>query len=141
VATSVNDVRLDLFTQKQRHEESIPPTQAALTQHVKNTAYQVGCVWGQATVKQPNTTSPANWRWIKQAETWHVHWTALSPIATSCQELTQCGCKQDCGTRCKCQKLGLTCTAPCSCSCDENGKLRMYHKPQQKRQDYWKGTR
>ena len=37
---SVNDARRWLFTQKSRLLENIPPTQAALKQHIKHTCYQ-----------------------------------------------------------------------------------------------------
>ena len=38
--------------------------------------------------------------------------------ATSCQELTKCSCKKSCKRRCKCFRIGLSCTALCSCVCD-----------------------
>ena len=39
----VNDARKWLFTQRSRSLESIPPTQAALTQHNKWASYQANC--------------------------------------------------------------------------------------------------
>ena len=52
-ATCANDARLDLFARKQRSFDVIPPTQAALKEHVKRAAYQAGCVWSQAIIRKP----------------------------------------------------------------------------------------
>ncbi len=57
-ATGVDEARLHMFARKQRPYDSIPPTQAALREHAKRTAYQAGVIWGQATahrVKLPKT--------------------------------------------------------------------------------------
>ena len=43
-ATCVNDARLDLFARKQRSYDAIPPTRAALEEHVKRATYQAGVV-------------------------------------------------------------------------------------------------
>ena len=114
----VDDARLDMFARKQRPYEAIPPTRAALLQHVKRAAYQAGCIWGQSTVWQTESQSPANWGWIKKGDMWQIVWTDLPPIAESCQQLTKCGCKTECRGRCKCYKFGLECTALCSCKCE-----------------------
>ncbi|CAH3168150.1 unnamed protein product, partial [Porites evermanni] len=48
--TSVNDARKQLFAQKGRTLDAIPPTRAALVEHAKRAAYQAGHCWGQALV-------------------------------------------------------------------------------------------
>jgi hypothetical protein len=84
-ATDSTDVaRLELFARKQRSYDSILPTQAALIQHIKRAAYQAGYIWGQATICQMETNSPADWGWKKQDDMWQIFWTALLPIAQSC---------------------------------------------------------
>ena len=113
-AATVDEARLDMFARKQRPYESIPPTRAALLQHTRRAAYQAGCVWVQATQCQPEAEDPADWGWQKVGEEWLVFWTANSPIAKTCDQLTKCGCKSGCHGRCKCYKLGLMCTALCS---------------------------
>ena len=68
-------------------------------------AYQSGCVWAQATQCQK--------QWAMQTgdmAEWQVFWTANSPIAKSCEQLTKCGFKSGCRGRCKCYKLGLVCS-------------------------------
>ncbi|KAJ8375399.1 hypothetical protein SKAU_G00059790 [Synaphobranchus kaupii] len=67
-AAGIDDARLDMFARKQKPYEAIPPTRAALIQHAKRAAYQAGCIWGQATVCQMETKSPANWGWTKQGD-------------------------------------------------------------------------
>ena len=48
----VNEARKQLFIQKSRTLETIPPTKAALEQHIKRASYQARC-WSQALVQNP----------------------------------------------------------------------------------------
>ena len=50
---------------KRTNVKKIPPTKAALKQHVKRAVYQVGYVWGQLLITTP---SPTSWRWMKTAD-------------------------------------------------------------------------
>lgn len=113
----VNETRLDLFARKQRAYDSIPPTRAALKEHVKRAAFQAGHIWSQSLVCNPVLPSPGDWGWMNMGGTWVPYWTELTAVAKSCQELTHCGCKMQCSGRCKCFKTGLRCTALCSCTC------------------------
>ena len=61
--TQVNEARQHLFARRSRALENIPPTQAALKQHILRTAYQAGHVCGQSLQKEAILPSPANWRW------------------------------------------------------------------------------
>ena len=45
---AVDDARLELFSRKQRSFEAIPPTRAALVQHIRRAAYQSACIWSRA---------------------------------------------------------------------------------------------
>ena len=94
--TGVDEARLDLFAHKQRPYNSIPPTQAALREHAKRVAYQAGIIWGQATISNPDTSSPAEWGWTQKGETWQICWTTLPPIAASCRELTNRSTPRSC---------------------------------------------
>ena len=86
-ATSVDEARLDLFARKQRPYNSIPPTRAALREHAKRAAYQAGIIWGQATISNPDTRSPAEWGWTQKGETWQICWTTL-PLIPYCSKLS-----------------------------------------------------
>ena len=120
--SSVDEARLDLFARKQRSYDMIPPTQSVLKEHAKRAAYQAGHIWGQCVIRQPELQCPSEWGWSKKGDDWEVVWTTLEPISKSCRELTKCGCKTDCGGRCKCIKNGLCCTLLCSCHCQTSSE-------------------
>ena len=124
-ATGVDEAGLDLFARKQRSYDALPPTRAALMEHVKRAAHQSGIIWGQATVPNPETGSPADWDWNQAGEMWQIDWTTLPSVATCCQELTKCSCKMGCTRRCKCFRSGLSCTALCSCCVSSSDKLSL----------------
>ena len=109
--------RQQLFTRKSRSIDNIPPTEAALMQHLKRAVYQGSHVWGQAFVSSPELPSPSQWGWTKNTEgQWEPLWTTLSEASQSCHELLKCGCIKGCKGLCKCYKAGLKCTALCKCS-------------------------
>jgi len=58
--TEVNTARRKIFAKK-HSVERIPPTFAALIQHVRRTAYQGGHVWGQSLLPRPLLPSPIEW--------------------------------------------------------------------------------
>ncbi|KAG0714105.1 LINE-1 retrotransposable element ORF2 protein [Chionoecetes opilio] len=101
----VNDARKQLFAHKSRALENIPPTQAALQQHIKRASLQGNC-WNQTLVLNPELPIPSDWGWTKEASGWQPLWTTL-PSAKSCHELIHCGCKKGCTGRCKCTKAAL----------------------------------
>ena len=111
----VNDARKWLFTQKSRTLDNIPPTQAALRQHIKRASYQANC-WNKAMIPNPEIPSLSHWGWWKDTTGWQPQWTTLPEASQSCHELIRCGCIKGCITRCKCVKAALKCTLLCSCS-------------------------
>ena len=116
--TSVNDARKQLFAQKGRALDAIPPTGAALVEHVKRTAYQAGHCWGQVLVSSPVLPSPQEWGWTMDDGIWKPVWTTIPDVTKSCQELLKRGCKKGCQGRYSCTKAGLRCTALCTCTDD-----------------------
>ena len=114
-ATDVNKARRKLFPKK-NSVQRIPPTKAALEQHVKRAVYQGGHVWGQAMDPRPALPTPTDWGWRKMEDgSYQPHWTSLPEAAKSCEELVSCGCKKGCKKRCRCKKANLPCTGLCSC--------------------------
>lgn len=113
--TRVNDARKHLFAQKSRGIENIPPTQAALVEHIKRACYQAN-IWNQALILTPQLPCPSKWGWKQGSEGWEPLWTTLPEASVSCAELIRCGCTKGCTGRCKCVKAALKCTALCSCS-------------------------
>ena len=115
----VNDARRVLFSHKGRSMENIPPTRAALEEHLKRTVFQGGHIWGQALFPQPTIPDPYNWGWTRDmSNALTPLWTSLPPASQSCMALLSCGCKQGCRGRCKCTTAGLRCTALCKCAAD-----------------------
>ena len=113
---TVNEARQVLFPQGNKSIENIPPTQAALAQHIKRAAYQAGHVWGQALEPMQELPSPAEWGWQQSPKGWPPKWTMLAEASKACSELISCGCKRACRGLCKCTKANLPCTALCSCA-------------------------
>lgn len=112
----VNEARRQLFTQKGRSIDGLPPTQAALVQHTKRAAYQAGYCWGQMFVAAPELPSAGDWGWKKKdTGGWGIQWTTLPEATQACRELLHCGCKKGCRGHCKCLKASLKCTALCKC--------------------------
>jgi hypothetical protein len=64
--TDVNEARLDLFARKQKLYNGIPPSKAALTEHVKRAVLQAGHTWGQSLNRMMHLQAPNSWGWQKQ---------------------------------------------------------------------------
>jgi hypothetical protein len=61
----VNEARNDLFFYCRSKEklENIPPSRAALLQHVKRAAYPAGFVWSQTLEPNPTLPNPSMWEY------------------------------------------------------------------------------
>ena len=112
----VNHARQSMFSQGTRSIESIPPTQAALEQHVKRAAFQAGHVWGRTLDPIQELPSAADWGWHLSSDGWTPTWSTLPEASEACNELIKCGCKSACRGLCKCTKANLPCTALCTCN-------------------------
>ena len=118
---NINDARKQLFSHKGRQMDGLPPTQAALIEHIKRAAYQAGHTWAQMFVTTPEIPSPSEWGWQEiTGGGWEVKWTSIPEASKVCRELIRCGCKKGCRKHCKCVKAALQCTALCICGgvCD-----------------------
>ena len=111
----VNDARQQLFTKRSRTLENIPPTKAALMNHVMRATFQAGYIWSQSLVRQPLLPNPSQWGWEKQENGWVPVWSNLPAAQQSCYELIHCGCKKACRGLYKCSKANVPCTALCVC--------------------------
>ena len=111
----VNKARKKLFAKKSS-VQNIPPTYAALEQHVKRSALQGGHVWGQALVPEPALPPPTDWGWHRSDDGPYTPlWTTLPEASNTCYELVSCGCKKGYRNRCKYKKASLQCTGLCFC--------------------------
>ncbi len=118
----VNEARKELFCQKNKAMENIPPTQDALLQHTRRVTLQAG-IWTTCDKAQQQIPSPEGWGWTFNEETksWVPVWNDLPIAAKACSELVKCGCKSTngCGSRCSCKKANWRYTRLCSCKCDK----------------------
>ena len=112
----VNALRKDLFPQKVQHMTGLPPTQAALLEHVNRSLFQ-SSIWLQSFQARQNVPSADAFGWRKRNTLWEPVWTPLAEAATGCRQLLKCGCKviPHCSKRCVCRSTGLPCTALCLC--------------------------
>ena len=100
---NIDDARQELFTKKGWPMEAIPPTKAALEEHVKRTAYQGGHVWGQTLLPAPELSPPSSWGWTQDQEgLYEPPWARLPEAANTCCELISCKCKKGCVKQCRC---------------------------------------
>ena len=115
-SADVNTARHRLFTNGSRSLESIPPTQAALFQHVKRALLQASFYWNQAIAAKQEIPDFNEWGWHKDGNSsWQPLWTTLSDASVACAILLHCGCLKACAGRCKCNRAGVRCTALCKC--------------------------
>ena len=111
-----DDARRELFTQKHRSLDYLPPTSDVLYLHILRAVYMGAYIWGQALLKNPEVPDPSEWGWKKdKSNKWVPIWTKLPELSESCLKLTNCGCNPDLGCvgRCKCGKAMLPCTIFC----------------------------
>ena len=95
-----------LFSQCGRTIENIPPTQAALLQHIKRAAYQAGYIWSPAIIGEPHLPSPGDGGWKLK--------TCLKNQLSS-RNYFDVGAKKGSKGHCRCLRADLSCTASCFC--------------------------
>ena len=67
--SSVNEARRQLFCQRDKSMmEALPPTQAALEQHIKRAVYQ-GSIWATADQPLQQAPSPHEMGWTRDKDT------------------------------------------------------------------------
>ena len=96
----VNSARLSLFTKKARQIDHIPPTSAALLQHLKRAMLQAALIWGQASEQSIESPNPADWGRTATNGCWQPFWTYLPEASHTCRELVKCSCNTTCKSRC-----------------------------------------
>lgn len=111
----VNEARLRLFNSGRKSLEALPPTQAALYQHIRRAMLQA-TLWSQATSVQQDILDFQDWGWHKTSSGgWLPFWTTLKDSSKACSILLQCGCLKSYTGNCKCSRAGVRCTGLCKC--------------------------
>ena len=111
----VNELRYRLFCKsKNLQSHQLPPTKAALENHLKRANYQA-FIWKHAL--EPNMDqAPDGQGWQQKGDQLEIYWTDQAPAPDAVMKLVCCGCKGSCATRrCSCVSNGLRCTEACAC--------------------------
>ena len=115
----INSARKYLFAKGTNKLDKIPPTRAALYQHIRRVCYQASFVWGQCLIPNPVYPDPKDWGWHRDdlQDNWRPFWSSLPDASKACKELIRCGCNPNKGCRglCKCCRSNLACTDLCAC--------------------------
>ena len=114
---TVDDARCHLFSTGSRSLENIPPTRAALFQHVKRSLLQVSFIWKQSTTCHQTIPVFHQWGWEhdEHSQVWLPVWTTLPDASKACALLLHCACTKGCRQNCKCCRADLHCTTLCKC--------------------------
>ena len=125
-AETVNEARQTLFVHKLKSLESIPPTKAALFQHIKRVILVVSFIWHQTLERLLHLPNFAlyGWEWNDRVQSWVPYWTVLDDASSACALLLHCGCPTSCVGNCKCAKGNVRCTPLCKCEggCTRNNR-------------------
>lgn len=106
----VNDARRILY-KNSLSLELIPPTQAALYQHVKRSVLQGAFIWGRSLEQIQDIPDPTMFGWTLVEDEFQPFWTTL-PESSQNISTNRCGCNVSCKGRCKCKG---NCTLLCKC--------------------------
>ena len=84
-SATVNNARHHLFSNGSRSLDSIPPTQAALFEHVKRALLQASFIWKQSTSCHQTIPAFEKWGWEQdgRSKQWLPFWTTLADVPPS----------------------------------------------------------
>ena len=116
---TIPELRWYLFCKHMAESDKLPPTCAALKEHVLRAHVQAR-VWGQADIAQQEFLDPLLNGYIKDADgQMRPITTKALPAPEAIIEMVRCQCKTKCVSRkCSCKSEGLSCTELCQCGTD-----------------------
>jgi hypothetical protein len=114
--SDVNSVRFQIFKGGKYDEESMPPNQDSLDQHVSRANYQC-YIWRHASQPLLNMEPFCNHGWkLDDCGNVLVDWMTIPPAPDSVLDFANCKCKKACqNNRCSCLKAKLKCSDLCKC--------------------------
>ena len=86
--TQVENVRWWLFKIKQVQSKSLPLTQSALFEGIKELIFQL--VWGSDTIPNPLLPSPQGYGWEPKNDEWSFVMSQLPPAPDAILQLVKC---------------------------------------------------
>ena len=124
---SVDKARYLLFCTGSKDGASLPPTQDALTQHVKRANYQA-TIWRHCLESQLEVPSPIGHGWTADSDGFLQYiWMTKPPAPDDVLQSSFCSCnKTACGKRCSCKAKTLSCTGRCKCFQNERDCLNEF---------------
>ena len=121
--TSVNNLRYVMFKGGKYGEETLPPNQDSLLQHIKRVNYEC-FIRRRCCEAHIGAPSPVGNGWIEEDGCLCIEWITIPPAPASILENVNCSCSKGCTSRrCGCIRAGVKCTEVCKCTgcknCDE----------------------
>jgi hypothetical protein len=115
-ASSVKDLRWQLYSRKQAEGENLPPTMGALMEHIKR-AHYLAMVYRRNLVSIQDLPSPDHYGWKFNVDrgVYEPVMTLIPPAPSALINLVKCNCKKGCTKNCSCAKNILSCTEMCGC--------------------------
>lgn len=114
---TISELRWHLFCKHMAESDRLPPTYAALRQHVLRVHIQAR-VWGQASIamQDPQLDPLLNGYHKESDGQISPTMTDALPAPKAIIEMVSCHCKKDCSSaRCSCRTKDLSCTDLCQC--------------------------
>lgn len=116
--TEADTARRKLFALR-HNAGSIPPTKAALEEHVKRSSTPRRPRVGSRLVSRPALLSPCKWGWSKTPEgDYEPFWTCPPDAGQSSYEPVACKCKKGCVGIASAQKAQRTALCVCEGECE-----------------------
>jgi len=119
--TDIGKLRWQQFSKKQAEGQVLPPTKAALQQHILRARHQA-LLWYQDDVPNPQIPKPEEFGWKHEERVFMPVPTLLPPAPVSILQLVKCGCgssKCSATSMCSCRRNNLNCTELCTCDADD----------------------
>ena len=119
---NINKLRVKLATGQDASLVRLPPSEAALRQHILRASFQTK-VWHSSCLAKPPLPSPLEYGWRTVKDSLHPVYFEGNMSAEFLRDLV-CSCKgkSQCKKSCVCAEQNLACTDLCSCQGSESCK-------------------
>lgn len=114
-ADDIKQLRWQLFAQKNKEGQQLPPTTGTLVPHTTR-AYYMALVWRYSRCPCPEIPPPTDFFWERVDGRLRPTYCTRAPAPEAILHLHKCNCKTGCSKKtCGCNKNNLTCTDMCGC--------------------------
>ena len=107
-------LRWEMFQSKNMEGEMLPPTRTALLPHITRANY-IAMRDKSYMTRSPDLPSIEQSGWRLEKGVYSPVQNLALPAPRAVIELTKCGCKKGCTSKCSCRKNGVPCTPLCKC--------------------------